>query len=573
MHLHSPKVKQIVNINLQWFQDMPTKVKIIGLVSVMVSLLIVVGCVGYYGMNNLYQEQLLPVVWLNEVRSDLRAVEALNMEIIHPNTSKARAFNLQLEMTQRINDADLLLEKYEKKNMSEYEAEKYNKAKEELQIYKTNWETIVKLLSEQQLNEAYITSIRNASPHISAVNILLSDLIYYNEEEAKEVSGFANHIMLIITVFSVLVASVLGRFTAKLIVNPLRAMILEVQKISDGNLAVKEFNTISKDEIGQISKAFNDMAKNLRELVRQVAQSIETVSASSEELTASAEQSAQVANQVASSLTEVAQGAEKQQSLVNSTTEIVGQISNKINQVTENATVVSDSAKKTEKMANDGGQAVEQVINQMSVIEQKTNATADVIGELEEKSKQIGQIVGAISNIAGQTNLLALNAAIEAARAGEIGRGFAVVADEVRELAEQSNGAAKQIANLIGEVQQKTNNAVAFMKESKKEVDIGTDVVVAAGRSFREILKMIREISEQIHQIYATINEVHRGSQQIVSAVKEIDKESRSSAGQAQAVSTATEEQSAAIEEIASSSQALSKMAEELQTAIRKFTI
>lgn len=45
MHLHSPKVKQIVNIDLQWFQDMPTKIKIIGLVSIMVLLLMVVGCV------------------------------------------------------------------------------------------------------------------------------------------------------------------------------------------------------------------------------------------------------------------------------------------------------------------------------------------------------------------------------------------------------------------------------------------------------------------------------------------------------------------------------------------------
>lgn len=102
----------------------------------------------------------------------------------------------------------------------------------------------------------------------------------------------------------------------------------------------------------------------------------------------------------------------------------------------------------------------------MQTIEDKTNATASVIGELEGRSKQIGQIVEVISNIAAQTNLLALNAAIEAARAGEAGRGFAVVAEEVRKLAEQSQEAAKQITELINDVQTHTNSAVTFMNDS-----------------------------------------------------------------------------------------------------------
>ena len=78
---------------------------------------------------------------------------------------------------------------------------------------------------------------------------------------------------------------------------------------------------------------------------------------------------------------------------------------------------------------------------------------ATAIDDLAERSERIGGIVTTITGLAEQTNLLALNAAIIAAQAGEQGKGFAVVADEIRKLAEETQGAAGEIATLIGEIQ------------------------------------------------------------------------------------------------------------------------
>ncbi|WP_371363682.1 methyl-accepting chemotaxis protein [Sporomusa rhizae] len=209
----------------------------------------------------------------------------------------------------------------------------------------------------------------------------------------------------------------------------------------------------------------------------------------------------------------------------------------------------------------------------MAQIEETVRNSAQVVAKLGERSKEIGQIVDAISGIAGQTNLLALNAAIEAARAGEQGRGFAVVAEEVRKLAEQSQEAAKKIAGLIGEIQGDTDKAVASMNDGTREVNVGADVVNAAGVAFREIIDMVSQVSSQIKEISAAIQQMASGSQQIVGSVKKIDDLSKSSAGEAQNVSAATEEQLASMEEIASASQALAQLAQDLQVAVARFRV
>ena len=97
---------------------------------------------------------------------------------------------------------------------------------------------------------------------------------------------------------------------------------------------------------------------------------------------------------------------------------------------------------------------VASLITNVGVAAQRQVASVGMVVELEKQAATIGDIVKAVARIADQTNLLALNAAIEAARAGKHGKGFAVVADEVRTLAETSEKSAKQIQELVGQIQQ-----------------------------------------------------------------------------------------------------------------------
>jgi methyl-accepting chemotaxis protein len=345
------------------------------------------------------------------------------------------------------------------------------------------------------------------------------------------------------------------------------------QHLASGDLTEQSLTIKTNDEIGQLAADFSTMARNLRNLIKAIAQTAEHVAASAEELTASAEQSAHASTQVATSITEVAQGAEQQLRAINETSAAVEDMSTSIQRVVTNAATVNLTSEQTANAAGEGSKAVQNAVNQMNIIEKTISGSAGVVTKLGERSKEIGQIVDTISGIAGQTNLLALNAAIEAARAGEQGRGFAVVAEEVRKLAEQSQQAAKQIADMINEIQADTEQAVAAMKDGTREVGIGNEVVNAAGGSFKQIELLIGQVSSQVYQITDSIGQMKTGSQKIVIAVQDIEGIMKNTTGETQSISAATEEQSASMQEIASSSHALADMAAELQQEIRKFSI
>ncbi len=378
---------------------------------------------------------------------------------------------------------------------------------------------------------------------------------------------------IVLAVIAVLLGIAIGLYSAQTITKPIIKLSEFSTRLADGQLNVDLGSNDSKDECGQLFNNFAKMVANLKTLVAQIQQSTEQVAASSEELTASTEQHSSATSQVATAITDVAIGSDKQAHAVNETSAAIRQMSSSIRQVAANSNNVASLADKTNSTTKEGLSAINKAIEQMTNIGHSTNLVGDTVNKLSLSSNQISEIINVISAITEQTNLLALNAAIEAARAGEQGRGFAVVAEEVRKLAEQSQGAAKQITTLIKENEGNINNAVSAMSKGTNEVKTGIDMVNTAGRAFIDITDLINKLSNQVQEISATIQQMASGSQQIVESVLEIDKASKGISAQVQTVSAASEEQSASIMQIAASSQGLAKMAQDLLSATEKFKL
>ncbi len=383
----------------------------------------------------------------------------------------------------------------------------------------------------------------------------------------------------IIIVLEILI-TVAAVFLSGRMIAPIRRVTEIMEVLSTGDFRLNKSESAEEikdnartDEIGVMARAVSALRTNVNEMVHKIVVSAEQVAAASEELTASADQSTIAINQVADSIVNVAGACTEQFGEVENASQQAEQLKDHMSSFMDTLSASSSKIQETTDAAEKGGQSVDNAVDQMKKIESSVSASADVIAQLGEESDKIGKIIDAISSIADQTNLLALNAAIEAARAGEHGRGFAVVADEVRKLAEQSQGSAKEISDLIGSIQEKAQNAVHSMQEGVTNVQNGAVAVDGAGKTFAEIIQMVTDVangSEQMEEIVANLVE---STGVITTSVENINTKSREVARESETVSAASEEQTATMHEIADASRSLAEMAQQMQEVIGRFKI
>ncbi|MCS3924551.1 methyl-accepting chemotaxis protein [Methanosalsum natronophilum] len=381
----------------------------------------------------------------------------------------------------------------------------------------------------------------------------------------------------IITIFIIAVGlmALLSYFIIGSIANPMRAAATRAENIANGNLTgqIDKKFIGRKDEVGILATSFGTMLENLNQLVSGIKQSADDTSARAQEMSATSEETTASANQIADTVSEISRGAQTQSAKVEEVARAMNDMNDSVQSVAENSQKASEDADDISSKIQVIGNASQDLLQKMNGIRKTSEKNAAVISQLDQKSTEIGKIVNLITNIADQTNLLALNAAIEAARAGEHGRGFAVVADEVKKLADESGSAAKQIEELITEIQDSTHNAVESMNESKSEIETGAKSLDETVESIQAIVSDVNEISKMVQEIAAAAQEQSASIEEVTASVEEVSSISEESAASTQEASAAVEQQTASMQEISNAAQELAEMADKLQRDVSYFKL
>jgi len=301
-----------------------------------------------------------------------------------------------------------------------------------------------------------------------------------------------------------------------------------VQSIQDnrGDLT-QRVNVKSKDEIGRLAVAINDLVEQMQKIIAAIMNSSGNLVTKQER---------------------ISESVEKVNDSVRLNSDNIQQVNGEIEQILASVSEVKDDSIKVESVvsemlvgAEDGSKYAAEIRVKARQTEEKATESKDkateVLQTIDEAVKesiensnqiqQIGELTGEILGIASTTNLLALNASIEAARAGEAGKGFAVVAEEIRVLADRSRETANNIQDIsvkviesVEELAKNANNLLEFVNNS---VMPDYDTLEDTGREYFESAErvdgMMKAIKESIDGLKDSVGHVIHSNNMIEGAI------------------------------------------------------
>ena len=322
--------------------------------------------------------------------------------------------------------------------------------------------------------------------------------------------GIADRVQLgSLVLVGLLVCALLAFAFPLLVTRPLQRLLERLEQIADGDGDLRaRLEVGSRDELGQLGRAFNRFLDKLQPMVAEIGGLAASVSSSARELAGLAARNDRLISDEFAAVDQVSTAATE--------------MSAAVHEVARSAQQAAETAEQADDQSRHGAQVVGASIAVIRALADDVGKAAETIQTLEEETASIGAVLEVIRTIAEQTNLLALNAAIEAARAGEQGRGFAVVADEVRALAARTQESTVDIQARIERLQNGVQQAVRVMESGGGRAADSVERIADVEQVLEGTRQSIQRINDMAAQIATACEEQSSVTEEIARNIDEI---------------------------------------------------
>ena len=392
------------------------------------------------------------------------------------------------------------------------------------------------------------------------------------KDSELKAAAAANRMVVVVSAVIAVIGIAFGIVIARLITRPLADLRDGVDKFSHGDLTVN-LDSDGKDEIALMGHTLSEMAVALRRVIGAVNSASHSISETAHEFSAMAEETNASVEEFQASVDEMGGNLDSLSSSGEVVNASVEEVAAGAQATAERGT---DIARKVDDAMNAGAAgltAVQRATTSIDGVARNSHEATKAVQELGNNARQIQNFVTQIGGIADQTNLLALNAAIEAARAGEAGRGFAVVAEEVRKLAEDSNVAARSIAELASSITKDLDNVVTSSINNAKESEEARGLATETESTIQNMISYLRDIAGSTQDLAAVSEEQAASSEEIAETVQNMAGRIARTAEAEERIRHSVTEVAAASERVASGAESMAQLSGDLQDELTFFKL
>lgn len=527
--------------------------------------------------NSIVGEQLLPLESLTQIQNELRGIQVdLYKTIASPSPGVQITYyeNIQ-NLQQQIND--------QLKNVRNSQIST---------DYQKQWLQFVTSLSNSEMavsndfSQIQSAQYRNSPVHItssSSVNQAVSDLgnlvslemksASTTVQQSKDMYAQSLWTSTAVILIALLLSMVLAAFMIRSTVRPIHTVTMELEHLarSNGDLT-KRLQVRSRDEIGRLASAFNEMINSIQNIVQALAGSTDQMVATSEGLAENSNRIMQSSIQISERAQEISSGSAEQRQATETVVELVHGVSENMESLRRSSLLVAQASSDSQSSVETGYHALERTVGEIMSVSESINQLGDNVNRLGQKGQQIASIVQLITGIADQSRLLSLNATIEAARVGESGQAFAVVAQEMRSMAQRSKDAAVEIRGMAELIESEMKSVANQMLTSKSIVADSANAMKISSNAFGEIRSHVELVHQRIQESLQSIEKMDEKICAVQQSTELVQNLAEGFADNTQDVAAATEEQAASVEETAAFLDQFKQNADALKALIGQFT-
>ncbi|MEI4769630.1 methyl-accepting chemotaxis protein [Psychrobacillus sp. FJAT-51614] len=307
--------------------------------------------------------------------------------------------------------------------------------------------------------------------------------------------------MILVVIASFLIAGLLSAallyLTNRQIKEQLAHVASSAKEIATGNLHIKPLSISTKDEIGEVSSAMNEMQTNLKDMVHIIKQIAEKLSKDSTILKDYSHETVASTDTVQTAINETSNNMLEQKDASIGIRAFLEEFSRTFGEVTDKAVVLNDHATIAVQIADESANTMRKAAVEAGRLRTIFKEADKERKLLQERTEEIARMTTIVQSISKQTNLLALNAGIEAARSGIHGKGFAVVAEEVKKLAYEVSITANTIHEVSTSITLQGNVMEKVFAEGLSTSKHNATTFQLLHEKLDEIVSFIRESKNQ----------------------------------------------------------------------------